>query len=112
MATIRSFDRNQDKGESVKWWRKAADQGNADAQRELGSMYYSGEGVSKNLIEAKNWLCAASSTIVSGSSSQIAQRINSSMVMFQCGLFSQDSRLHPCRLFVAMSLGTLLTSET
>src|ERR1035438_8547727 len=31
--------------EAVKWYRKAAEQGNADAQNNLGACYYAGEGV-------------------------------------------------------------------
>jgi len=45
----------QDKGEAVKWFRKAADQGLATAQLELGWMYHNGEGVSKDYTEALKW---------------------------------------------------------
>jgi TPR repeat protein len=37
----------KDSVEAVKWFRKAADQGNADAQCRLGVMYSNGEGVAK-----------------------------------------------------------------
>ena len=35
----------QDYAEAVKWWRKAAEQGNADAQLRLGHCYRNGHGV-------------------------------------------------------------------
>jgi hypothetical protein len=41
--------------EAVKWYRKAADQGYADAQSNLGVMYYGGDGVPENNIRAYVW---------------------------------------------------------
>ena len=41
--------------EAAKWFRKAADQGCASSQYELGLMYYEGEGVARNLAEAAKW---------------------------------------------------------
>jgi predicted Zn-dependent protease len=37
------------------WYRKAADQGDANAQHGLGSMYFDGEGVPQNYAEAVRW---------------------------------------------------------
>src|ERR1700675_4150798 len=37
--------------EALKWFRKAAAQGDPDAQNALGQMYQDGEGVQKNCIE-------------------------------------------------------------
>jgi len=37
--------------EAVKWYRKAADQGYAKAQYNLGVMYYSGDGVPENDVK-------------------------------------------------------------
>ncbi len=45
----------QDFAEAAKWYRKAADQGNAHAQNILGHMYTSGRGVRKDLAEAVKW---------------------------------------------------------
>ena len=43
--------------EAVKWFRKAAEQGDADAQYNLGVMYANGEGVLKDEAEAvPGWL--------------------------------------------------------
>ncbi|MDS1821269.1 tetratricopeptide repeat protein [Vibrio parahaemolyticus] len=45
----------QDDKEAVKWYRKAAEQGHADAQHNLGTMYNQGKGVPKNDKEAVKW---------------------------------------------------------
>ncbi len=39
----------------MKWYRKAAEQGNADAQTTLGVMYANGEGVPEDFIQAHMW---------------------------------------------------------
>jgi TPR repeat protein len=44
-----------DYAEAVKWWRKAAEQGNAQAQHNLGLMYDEGEGVTQDYAEAVKW---------------------------------------------------------
>ncbi|WP_317319369.1 tetratricopeptide repeat protein, partial [Alistipes communis] len=41
--------------EAVKWYRKAAEQGYAVAQFEMGWCYKHGYGVPKDLAEAKRW---------------------------------------------------------
>ena len=45
----------QDYAEAVKWFRLAADQGNATAQYNLGLMYDKGQGVPQNYAEAVKW---------------------------------------------------------
>ena len=45
----------QDYAEAVKWWRKAAAQGYANAQHNLGYCYESGNGVTKDFAEAVKW---------------------------------------------------------
>ena len=42
--------------EAVKWYRKAADQGLARGQYNLGVMYYNGDGVQENNVRAYVWL--------------------------------------------------------
>jgi TPR repeat protein len=42
----------KDYEEAAKWWRKATDQNNPDAQFKLGVLYSSGRGVEKNEEEA------------------------------------------------------------
>ena len=49
----------QDYKEAVKWYRMAADQGDADAQYSLGLMYHNGEGVLQDYKEAYAWLGVA-----------------------------------------------------
>jgi TPR repeat protein len=41
--------------EAVTWYRKAADQGLAGAQSNLGGMYEKGQGVPQDYAEAANW---------------------------------------------------------
>ena len=45
----------QDNAKAVKWYRKAADQGDARAQWHLGLMYHLGEGVPQDNAEAVKW---------------------------------------------------------
>jgi TPR repeat protein len=40
----------------MKWYKKAADQGYANAQLSLGQMYLNGEGVPKNEEEGNKWI--------------------------------------------------------
>ena len=40
---------------AVKWVRKAAEQGNAHAQSNLGVMYYDGQGVPTSHQESVKW---------------------------------------------------------
>lgn len=41
--------------ESIKWFRKAAEQGNAEAQAQLGQFHYHGLGVPREFTEAAKW---------------------------------------------------------
>ena len=50
-----------DSAEAVKWYRKAAEQGYGQAQVNLASMYYEGQGVAKDLMEAYAWFNLAAS---------------------------------------------------
>src|SRR4029077_12512676 len=45
----------QDYAEAAKWYRKAADQGFAEAQSNLGAMYAKGQGVPQDYVEAYKW---------------------------------------------------------
>src|ERR1035437_9248012 len=45
----------RDLAESARWYRKAADQGNAYAQNTLGLIYDRGEGVAQDYVEAIKW---------------------------------------------------------
>jgi hypothetical protein len=45
----------QDYKEAVKWFRKAAEQGNAAAQASMGHLYEEGKEVAKDYKEAEKW---------------------------------------------------------
>ena len=49
----------QDSSEAVRWYRRAAEQGNVVAQNNLGEMYYDGEGVRKDFIQGYMWATLA-----------------------------------------------------
>ncbi len=46
----------KDPAEAAKWFRKAADQGNAGGENFLGQLYAKGIGVDKDLTQAVTWL--------------------------------------------------------
>jgi hypothetical protein len=46
----------QDFKEALKWYRLAATRRNLDAQLNVGSMYYEGEGVAEDLAHSFMWL--------------------------------------------------------
>ena len=46
----------QDEAEAVRWFRLAAEQGNADVQYNLGTIYGAGRGVPQDDAEAARWL--------------------------------------------------------
>ncbi len=50
-----ALDEKQNYVEAVNWFRKAAEQGNADAQSNLGLMYHKGHGVETDDTEAARW---------------------------------------------------------
>ena len=46
---------SQDAAEALKWYRKAAEQGNVRAQYHLGYCYFKGQGVAQDYVEAFRW---------------------------------------------------------
>ncbi len=56
----------QDDARAVKWYRKAAEQGDARAQNNLGLMYRNGEGIPKDYAKAHMWLNVAASSFPPG----------------------------------------------
>ena len=48
------------------WWRKAAEQGHATAQYNLGVAYHNGEGVPQNYAQAHMWHNLAASRFPPG----------------------------------------------
>ena len=55
----------QDDMEAVRWYRRAAEQGDADAQVNLGFMYDEGRGVPQDDVQAHKWYNLAASRISS-----------------------------------------------
>ena len=55
VANAEAIGVTRDDGEAVKWYRRAAEQGNADAQANLGFMYQKGLGVAQDYGEALKW---------------------------------------------------------
>ena len=49
----------QDDAEAAKWYRLAAEQGDAFAQLELGIMYADGEGVAQDYVLSHMWFSLA-----------------------------------------------------
>jgi hypothetical protein len=52
----------EDDAEAVKWYRKAAEQGYADAQFNLGLTYADGEGVPEDDVTAYAWFSVAAAS--------------------------------------------------
>jgi alpha/beta superfamily hydrolase len=50
----------RDPAEAVRWYRAAAERGNADAQNDLAVMYDAGDGVAEDDAEAVRWYRRAS----------------------------------------------------
>jgi TPR repeat protein len=46
---------SQDFTKAAQWYRRAAEQGEIDAQSILGAMYYQGQGVPQDYAEAAQW---------------------------------------------------------
>ena len=55
MAYAKGQGVTQDVVEAVRWYRKAAEQGHATAQYNLGAMYGKGQGVTQDAVEAVRW---------------------------------------------------------
>lgn len=55
-----AYEKAKNHSKAAKWYRKAADEGHAQAQSDLGECYYFGEGVEQNYAEAVKWYRKAS----------------------------------------------------
>ena len=49
-----------DYAQALAWYLKAAEQGHAGAQTNLGVLYYNGNGVKQDYVEADRWFSIAS----------------------------------------------------
>ena len=70
----------QDDAEAVKWYRKAADQGYALAQTNLGIMYDDGRGVPQDYVQAHMWFNLA---VAAAGNSAMARDIAAKMTPAQ-----------------------------
>jgi len=50
----------QDYSEAARWYKLSAAQGNADAQHNLATMYFSGQGITQDYLRAYMWSNLAS----------------------------------------------------
>jgi TPR repeat protein len=62
---------SRDSVEAVKWYRKAAAQGLAQAQNNLGTMYDGGQGVPQDYGEAMTWFRKAAEQGYAGAQDNI-----------------------------------------
>ena len=46
---------NKEYAEAMRWYRKAADQGDAGAQSNIGWLYENGKGLAQDDVEATRW---------------------------------------------------------
>ena len=58
----------------MEWFRKAAEQGVADAQLHLGFMYYNRDGVPEDYVQAHMWFNLAASSSPPGKQRDIAAK--------------------------------------
>jgi TPR repeat protein len=63
----------QDYQEALKWYRKAAEQGNTHAQNSLGRMYANGKGVPQDFVRDHMWYTFAAAAL-SGDDGKNAMR--------------------------------------
>jgi len=60
--------------EAARWYQKAADQGNADAQNALGQLYAKGVGVREDFVQAHKWF-----NIAAAAGNELARRNRDAM---------------------------------
>ena len=59
----------------MRWYRKAADHGDAAAQLNLGIMYYHGRGIPQDYVEAHKWLNLAASRFLPSEAEKCARAV-------------------------------------
>ncbi|MNG22691.1 Localization factor PodJL [compost metagenome] len=73
----------KDKQQAALWFRKAAEQGDADAQHALGRIYDSGQGVAQDISESYAWYSVAATN---GSKGAIERRESTGQKLSQAQL--------------------------
>lgn len=64
----------KDLQQAVYWYKKAANQGYANAQYNLGALYANGDGVAKDVNQARFWWNKAANQTSDTRAQQMAQR--------------------------------------
>ena len=59
---------------AVRWYQKAAEQNGTAAQIDLGMMYYRGQGVPRDYVQAYMWAIVATSNSPSGRYREVAAK--------------------------------------
>ncbi|MDA8015046.1 MAG: sel1 repeat family protein [Gammaproteobacteria bacterium] len=93
------------KQEAVRWWLKAAEQGDAVAQRQLGASYQHGVGVAKDPREAVRWFRKAAEQ-----GDILAQTLLAAAYAFGDGVIMDDREAY-IWLSIAKANGNELASE-
>jgi TPR repeat protein len=74
----------EDDKTAAKWWKLAAEQGNANAQSNLGGMYCNGQGVIQDNVYAHMWFNIAASSgdseNASGNRDIVAKQMTTSQI--------------------------------
>jgi TPR repeat protein len=70
---IGHFPLKQDYSEALKWYRRAAEQGDKEATYQVGGLYCSGEGVPKDCAEGLRWYLNAAERGAISASCTLAQ---------------------------------------
>lgn len=81
----------QDKAEAAYWFRKAAEQGEADAQYRLGIMYADGDGLPQDTAQALEWLRKAGEQGVAEAWYRLSVMYNTGLGLPQKKELSRDS---------------------
>jgi hypothetical protein len=63
--------------EAAKWYRRAAERGDGDAQWALGDFYTQGQGVTRDVDEARRWYAAAAAQGYKGAKEALERLTNS-----------------------------------
>ena len=92
----------QDEAEAVRWYRLAAEQGDAEAQFNLGAMYAIGRGVPQDDVTAHMWFNLAESHATGAHQNQaiqyrdiMADRLNADQLAEAQRLAREWNEAHP-----------------
>ena len=89
----------QDDAEAIRWYLKAAQQGHADAQNNLGLMYQNGKGVKQDDAEAIKWYLKAAEQgmlmprIILGGYTRMVKELSKMMLRPSNGISRRPNRV-------------------